>query len=405
MTGFIRYFVYCIASGHSLQVASALAYTTLLSLVPLITVAAGFLGALPGFAQFEDMARQFVFDNFLPAFGETVDNYLTQFAARASQLTLSGIAFLVVIALMMMATIENAFNDIWRVSEKRPLLLRFLVYWLVLTLGPILVGTGMALTSYLLAMPIGEDTLVVDRRLLSTLPFLMTAIALTLIYILVPNCHVPWRHAVIGGVSAAVLFESAKYGFAYYVTTVPTYQAIYGALAVLPIFLVWIYVSWAIVLSGAQLTYSLNTFQPRAPAEERDWDLIDICLLLGHLWQVQRDGHGLTLEQLRQLESRLVPDHIVGILNELQSAGWTLQRESGEWILIRDLSEQTLLDLHRLFPRKLPEVQSWRIPCHDIERKLQAVFEHCHDSLEQSLAVSIKTLLHKTEGNPSNITD
>lgn len=405
LASFIRYFVYCITSGHSLQVASALAYTTLLSLVPLITVAAGFLGALPGFAQFEDMAREFVFENFVPAFGETVDNYLSQFAARASQLTLSGIVFLVVIALMMMATIENAFNDIWRVSEKRAPLLRFLVYWLVLTLGPILVGAGMALTSYLLAMPVGEDMLVVDRRLLSALPFIMTAIALTLLYLLVPNCHVPWRYAVIGGVSATVLFESAKYGFAYYVTTVPTYEAIYGALAVLPIFLVWIYVSWVIILSGAQLAYSLNTFQPRAPAEERDWDLIDVCLLLGHLWQVQRDGSGLTLEQLRQLEPELVPGHMVGILNELQAAGWVMQRQTGEWVLIRDLSEQTLLDLHRLLPRRLPEEATQRIPRHAAEQKLQLAFEQGRDSLEQTLTVPIKALLPDSGGKQSKITN
>jgi membrane protein len=403
--GFARYLVRSITSGHSLQVASALAYTTLLSLVPLIAVTAGFLGALPGFSQFEDMIRDFVFENFVPAYGATIDAYLGQFAERASQLTLGGIGFLVVIALMLMATIENAFNDIWRVSEKRGPLLRFLIYWLVLTLGPILVGAGLASTSYLLAVSGTEELIELERRLLSVLPFLMTTIALVLLYILVPNCHVPVRHAVIGGISAAILFESAKYGFAYYISTVPTYGAIYGALAVLPIFLVWIYISWVIVLLGAQLTYSLNTFRPAAPLPDRDWDLVDVCLLLHHLWHVQRDGAGLTLDQLRVLEPELEPEHIIAILNELQTANWIVQRDTGEWMLVRDLSEQTLLDLHRLLPRKLPDEHVARIPGSAAERKLQIAFDSYRGSLQQTLAVPIKALLQDTVCNPPTTTD
>lgn len=402
--GFARYIVQCITSGHSLQVASALAYTTLLSLVPLLAVMAGFLGALPGFSQFEDMIRDFVFENFVPAFGETIDDYLGQFAERASQLTLSGIGFLVVIALMLMATIENAFNDIWRVSERRGLLLRFLIYWLVLTLGPILVGVGLASTSYLLTMSGTEQVLDFDRHLLSAVPFLMTTIALVLLYILVPNCHVPVRYAVIGAIGAAVLFESAKYGFAYYVTTVPTYGAIYGALAVLPIFLVWIYVSWIIVLLGAQLTYSLSTFQPVFPLVDRDWDLVDVCLLLHHLWRVQRGGAGQTLEQLRELEPELAPEHIVVILDELQVANWVMQRDTGEWVLIRDLSEQTLLDLHRLLPRRLPDEHVARIPRGSMERELQIAFDRYRSSLQETLAIPIKLLMQDTADKEAGIT-
>lgn len=398
LVGFVRYLIHCIIAGHSLQVASALAYTTLLSLVPMIAVTAGFLGALPGFAQYEDMAREFVFQNFVPAFGQTVESYLDQFASRAAQLTLSGIVFLVIIALMLMATIENAFNDIWRVREKRRPLLRFLIYWLVLTLGPILIGAGLALTSYLLAMPAAEEVLRFERRLLSVLPFLMTASVLILLYLLVPNCHVPIRNAVIGGICAAIFFESAKYGFAYYVTTVPTYEAIYGALAILPIFLVWIYVSWTIVLSGAQLSYSLSTYRPAAPAMERDWDMIDVCLLLNHLWQVQRDGSGLALEQLQELESDLAPDQIVAILNELQVVDWVMQREEGEWVLIRDLSDQTLLDLHRLLPRRLPDEHVARIPCSDTERRIQMVFDHFRDVLQGALDMPIKALFEQADG-------
>ncbi|MDZ7735387.1 MAG: YihY family inner membrane protein [Gammaproteobacteria bacterium] len=176
---FLRYFGYCVSSVHSLQIATALAYTTLLALVPLIAVMVSFLNALPGFSQFEQVIREFVISNFVPAFGETVDEYLNQFAGKAKQLTLAGVAFLLIIALMLMATIENAFNHIWKVGEKRRLLTRFLIYWLLLTLGPILLGAGLASTSYLLSLSAidsfggGFD---LQRRLLSLLPFLTTSV-------------------------------------------------------------------------------------------------------------------------------------------------------------------------------------------------------------------------------------
>lgn len=398
MAAFLRYFIYCITSVQSIQIATALAYTTLLSLVPLLAVTFSFMGALPGFGQFEEQIREFVFNNFVPAFGETIDNYLEQFAGKAKQLTLTGILFLVAIALMLMATIENAFNRIWKVSEKRRPLIRFLIYWLLLTLGPILAGASIASTSYLLSLP-SVDTLgsglELQRRLLSILPFLTTSAALTLLYMLVPNCYVPARIALIGGVSAAILFETVKFGFGYYVTTVPTYEAVYGALAILPIFLVWIYVSWIVVLLGAQLTFSLTTFQPSSRSEEpeSDWDLIDTCLVLSHLWQVQREGNSLTLEQLVALEPEMPAEHLIQILEQLQSENWILEKaEQGEWVLIRDLSEQTLLDLYYLMPGRLPVAHTSRIPRSDMERSLQMIFNRYRDSLQETLSVSLRPL-------------
>lgn len=395
---FLRYFGYCIASVQSMQVATALAYTTLLSLVPLAAVVFSFLGALPGFGGFEDDIRDFVFNNFVPAFGETIDEYLNQFAGKAKQLTLTGVLFLLAIALMLMATIENAFNRIWKVGEKRRPTTRFLIYWLLLTLGPILVGVGIASTSYLLSLPT-VDTIggwfELKKRLLSLVPFLTTSVALTLLYMLVPNCHVPARYAAIGGVSAAVLFETVKFGFGYYVKTVPTYEAIYGALAVLPIFFIWIYLSWVVVLLGAQLTYSLTTFRSISHhfVPDRDWDLIDVCLVLGHMWRVQRDGRGLTLEELVKREPQLPVEHILEILDRLQNHHWVMESETeGTWMLTRDLSEQQLLDLYYLLPGRLPELHTSRVPQSDAEQSLQSIFNHYRHSVQESLSVPVKSL-------------
>lgn len=408
---FGRHFVHCFASARTMQVASALAYTTLLSLVPMVAVTFGFLGAMPGFGEFESAIREFVFNNFVPAFGETVDQYLNQFADKASQLTLTGVFFLLVVALMLMATIENAFNGIWKVGERRRPTTRFLVYWLLLTLGPILVAAGLAATSYFLSLPAVdtvEGWLGLRRRLLPLVPFLISAFGLSLLYILVPNCRVPRRNAIIGAVVAAVLFESAKFGFGLYVKTVPTYEAIYGALAVLPVFLIWIYLSWIVVLLGAQLTYSLSTFRTTDTSAKpaRDWDLIDVCLVLCHLWHVQREGQGLSLERLAAEEPELPVEHIITILDLLEAEHWILEEEeNGHWILIRDLSEQTLLDLHHLVPRKLPDANTSRIPQSAAERTLQEVFDRYRGAVRETLSLPIKSLFLDADREPLNPAD
>jgi len=248
---------------QGLQTAASLAYTTLLSLVPLITVMFGFLGGLPVFREFSSEIQSFMFDNFVPALSNSVQEYLFAFSAKAAQLTFTGTVFLVLIALMLMATIDNALNKIWHVKTKRNPLARFLVYWAVLTLGPLLVGVGLASTSYLLSLPALDDvyaTFGLKARLLGIMPFISTSIAFTLLYILVPNCFVYKRFALTGGVIAAILFEMAKFGFGIYVKAMPSYQAIYGAIAVIPIFLLWIYLSWVILILGAHITFCLSNF-------------------------------------------------------------------------------------------------------------------------------------------------
>ncbi len=249
---------------RGLQTASSLAYTTLLSIVPLVGVLFSFFSHLPVFKDISEILQEFVFSNFVPAFGQTVREYLISFSVKASQLTATGIIILVVIALLLMATIDSALNHIWKVVRKRKTIVRFFIYLAILTLGPVLIGIGFYSTSYLLALPVVDtvdETLRFKAGLLALMPFFTTGIAFTLLYILVPNCFVNRRNAVIGGVTAALMFEAAKYMFGIYVRAVPTYEMIYGALAVIPMFLVWIYLSWLIVLLGAQIAYCLSVFR------------------------------------------------------------------------------------------------------------------------------------------------
>ena len=245
------------------QVASSLAFTSLLSFVPLLTVMFGLFGEISVLQNFSTLIQNFIFANFVPEFGQTIEQYIYIFSTKASQLTISGSVFLVLIAMMLLATIDNSFNRIWKIKKKRNPIKRILIYFSLLIMGPLLIGIGLALTSYLLSIPVIADvdtTFNVKTHLLGWLPFLMTSIAFILLYILVPNCYVYKKYAVSAGVICAILFELAKYGFGIYVKEMSGYENIYGALAILPLFLVWIYISWVIILFGAHITFCLSSF-------------------------------------------------------------------------------------------------------------------------------------------------
>ena len=226
---FTRFAVRQFFQQKGLQIASSLAYATLLALVPLITVMFSVLGGLPVFENVGYRVQTYIFENFVPAFGDTVLGYISNFSDKASELTLTGSGMVFVIALMLLATIDDALNSIWHVQNRRSTLSRFLVYWAILTMGPLLLGIGMFSTSYLMSLPVisGVDTgFSLEERFLSWLPFITTSIAFTALYLLIPNCYVSGRYAAIGGIIAAILFELAKFGFGLYVRTMPGFQTI-----------------------------------------------------------------------------------------------------------------------------------------------------------------------------------
>jgi membrane protein len=252
------------------RVASALSYTTLLALVPLTAVSLAVLSMFPAFQTWMTTVQQFIYSNFVPASGEMVSKYLQQFAAAASRLTAWGLVFLVVTALMLMSTIERAMNDIWHALQPRKRLQRFMAYWAILTLGPILIGLSLSMTSYLISLPLfaRESPLGGVRiLLLGLMPVVFEFLAFLLLYTVVPNRPVRLRHALVGSLFAAVLFEIAKRAFGFFVVYFSSYKLIYGAVAALPMFLVWIYLSWTVILLGAVVTVMLPEW--RAPAPRR----------------------------------------------------------------------------------------------------------------------------------------
>lgn len=263
---FLRFFGYLssrFSDDACLVTAAALSFATILSLVPLMAVMLAVLSAFPAFDHLMDRVQNFVFLNLMPASGEVIQGYIQQFVNQASDLSGIGIVFLILTALFLMNTIDTALNRIWRAHRNRRLISKFLIYWSVLTLGPILLAVSMVMTSYVVSLPFFVESTAIDSMksaLFTWMPLMATTLALTMLYIIVPNLNVPLYTGLTGGVTAALLFEIAKKGFAIYVTSVPTYATLYGALAVIPIFLVWIYILWIIVLLGAEISSCLATF-------------------------------------------------------------------------------------------------------------------------------------------------
>ncbi len=260
--GLLFYFTRRVQREQIQMVAGYLSYVCLMSLVPLVVVMLSVMTAFPLFAELQNSIEQFVYQNFVPAAGDVVQQYLTGFVANASKMSAVAISFLFVAALLLISSIDNTFNKIWRVTDKRRTITSFAMYWMVLTLGPILVGASIALSSYLVSIVAVDeyDVLGLSDMFIHLLPLLSSIIAFIILYIAVPNKAVPFKYALCGAIVAGVLFELAKKAFALYIAAFPSYQVIYGALATIPIIFLWVYVSWIIVLTGALITVSLQEY-------------------------------------------------------------------------------------------------------------------------------------------------
>ena len=239
-----------------------LSYVTLLSMVPLFAVMFSVFSLFPSFQEWRGDVEFFVFNNFVPTLGDEIRGHFVEFVENASKMTPVGIAVLVVFALLLISSIDHTLNHIWRVQKNRRLVVSFLIYLVVLILGPVLIGISLITTSYLLSLSgIGENELQAVRKLLlATLPYLSSFLSFLLIYLLVPNTRVHFRSALSGALIAAILFELSKYAFALYFTHFPVYQAIYGVLAIIPLLFIWVFVSWVVILVGAQVAASLDEF-------------------------------------------------------------------------------------------------------------------------------------------------
>ncbi len=245
--------------------SAELAYTTILALVPLITVVFSLLSAFPMFNEVSQSLKQLIYSNLVPTASDTIQNYLEQFIANTKKMTFIGIIGLIVTSLLLINSINNALNRIWQTKRKRSFMYNLTMYWTILTLGPILVGSSVAVSSYIFSLKWLSNAASGDL-LLSTLPFIISVVGFWLLYSIIPTESIPFKEAAVGALVAAILFEIGKRAFALYVTSFPTYQLIYGVVSSIPIMLVWIYCSWCIVLFGAEFAATLADYNKQQKA-------------------------------------------------------------------------------------------------------------------------------------------
>jgi membrane protein len=343
--------------------AASLSYTSLLAMVPLMAVVFGIVAAFPVFNDWSDRLQAFIFDNFMPATGKQIVPYINEFLSSISSLTLPGTVMLFVTALLLMVRIEVALNRIWRVDRNRTLINRVVMYWAVLTLGPILIGAAIALSAQKVLAALGLEG-GMSPGLQNFMMFFLSWMVFSLFFLLVPNRSVRIKHALIGALLSTILFELAKAGFVAYVSNA-NYKVIYGALATVPIFLFWLYLVWIVVLFGASLAASLTTFSDfsRYETEWPDrWEFQLAYRLVGHLWTAQREGRALSRTELMELEHQASELQLVRLVSRMRDEQIVSLDEDGACFLTRDLEDMTLGDLYSHGDYFLPLGQADEIP-------------------------------------------
>jgi membrane protein len=307
--------------------ASSLTFTTLISLVPLFTVMLAVFSAFPMFSDFQTALQKYFLESLVPdSIAKPVLGALTQFAAKSNRLGTVGLVVLFVTALALMLTIDRTLNAIWRVRTPRPIAQRVLVYWAAATLGPLALGVSLSFTSYAASVSQGLiKSLPGDVKVLfSAIEFILLAAGTAGLFHYVPNTHVQWRHAIAGGVFVAIGMDAAKRGMAWYLTQVPSYAMVYGAFATVPIFLIWIYLGWVIVLLGAVTAAYAPSLQMRVVRwPEGPGSRFHLAVaLLRELERAQASPkRGLSAAQLA-VALRTDPLQIEPILEELLAMDW-----------------------------------------------------------------------------------
>lgn len=400
ITLFTRFLINRFVDDRCFESAGALAYTTLFALVPFTAVVFGVLSAFPVFDEWTGKITAFIFANFVPASARQVQEYLGDYSQSARELSGSGVAALLVSILLTMWSIEQAFNRIWRVPSARPQLTRFLMYWTLLTLGSLMVVAALAATSALIAMSAFADVRPIGfgAQLLGYLPHLLELVTFTSAYLLIPHRTVPLRFALAGGVLAMLLFEWLKWALAIYLRNA-SFEQLYGALAVIPIFLIWVYTSWLVILLGASLAASLASFryQPRALRLSPGAELYGVMRLLGRFEEARRDGLGLHLSQIKQREPSLTDELLQRLIAALCGLNILQRAETGAWLLSRDLDSVTLGELYESMDLRI-SIADLNLPARQdpIGRASSAALEHLRAPLREPLERTIGSFFHST---------
>ena len=338
------------------DVAGSLTYTTMLSIVPMLTVFIVIVSSIPALADARNQIQAKIYDYLLPSSSAQVSAYLTDFAQKSSTLSVVGVIFLFVTAILMFSTMERVFNEIWKVRHNRGGVSAYLRYWALVSLGPILLGGAFALSSAVTSIQFLNQNFngysINWGIWLKLASFFLLIGGFTFLYKIIPNCKVPLKNAFLGGLIATILFVLFKNFFGLIMTKFTSYEAVYGAFAALPIFLLWIYSSWCLILLGVEISYVLTIYQtaerhPRHPVLA----LLDILQLL---YKHQKVGTEVLDTEAMGVLGRGEVEKWYEFADVLHTQDLITKTEKGNYVLSRNLSEVDFWEFYKQLPYPLP---------------------------------------------------
>lgn len=405
------------------QKSASLTYTTLLSLVPIITVMLVVFSVVPAMADVREHLQELIYRNILPTSGEAIRTHLEGFAQKSSNLGIIGVAGVFVTTIMTLITIETAFNKIWRVQETTSFLTGFLRYWTMITLAPIVLGVAFGASSAISGLSFLNQQFMgygIDWAIWAQIvSFVIMTAGFVGMYWFVPKTQVPIKHAVIAGVVVAVLFETLKTVFGTVIANFTSYEAIYGAFAVIPVFLMWIYLSWNVILLGVEISYTLTIFDGKDVAVRHA--MLSLLDMLNLVYKNYQTGKTTSQAELRAVLGRKELPKWSIYISELVSRELITPTKDNEYVLRTDLDTISLWEFYKSLPYPLPikdELDKLKKTDYDpwfekLSDELIGIENRVKDELSMSLGSLFNTtpLLQKepiayiSDDNPDEVSD
>lgn len=393
---FIRFVLYRFEADRCRESAGSLTYTTLFAIVPMLTVFLVIVSSIKALEPARQQMQTWIYSNFLPKTSIAFDKALNAFTENSSNLTIIGILFLFFTTVMMLSSIELAFNRIWRVRQARGGIVGFMRYWTIISLGPIILGTAFVLSSTVASMNLLSNTVAGYQfdfaYVLLFISFALTCLGFSLLYWTIPNRSVPIKSAVIAGVFSGVVFELLKNLFGFIMSNFTSYQLVYGAFAALPIFLLWIYTSWLVVLLGVQISYAITAFHSDKTTKRHPILMLLDVLELFH--QKQKRGGTVSDREAMNILGRGEIGKWPYFIELLEKQNLITRTDSNEYVLIRNLEQVDLWQFVKNLPYALPHRSELNdsTPNDHVMQVVGSTLAESDAYLAQKLAIPLATI-------------
>ena len=393
---FIRFVLYRFEADRCRESAGSLTYTTLFAIVPMLTVFLVIVSSIKALEPARQQMQTWIYSNFLPKTSIAFDKALNAFTENSSNLTIIGILFLFVTTVLMLSSIELAFNRIWRVRQARGGIVGFMRYWTIISLGPIILGTAFVLSSTVASMNLLSNTVAGYQfdfaYVLLFISFALTCLGFSLLYWTIPNRSVPIKSAVIAGIFSGVVFELLKNLFGFIMSNFTSYQLVYGAFAALPIFLLWIYTSWLVVLLGVQISYAITAFHSDKTTKRHPILMLLDVLELFH--QKQKRGGTVSDREAMNILGRGEIGKWPYFIELLEKQNLITRTDSNEFVLIRNLEQVDLWQFVKNLPYALPHRSELNdsTPNDHVMQVVGSTLAESDAYLAQKLAIPLATI-------------